>query len=103
ASLGGTSGQTRKIVVRALGQTVPDAKMKINMVLRLKDGSIVDFPSGSGGIKVKAPGEKAEIKAGSRTVKVKASTCDLCTGMDMPSCVYACPHNAAPRFSPTAF
>jgi len=52
---------------------------------------------------VKAPGEKAEIKAGSRTVKVKASTCDLCTGLDMPSCVYACPHDAARRVYPADF
>jgi Fe-S-cluster-containing hydrogenase component 2 len=103
ASLGGTHSESRKIVVRALGQTVPDPKVKINMVLRLKDGSIMDFPSGSGGIKVKAPGEKAEIKAGSRTVKVKASTCDLCTGLDMPSCVYACPHDAARRVYPPTF
>lgn len=102
ASLGGGKGE-RKIVVRATGSEVPDPKAKIALVLRLKDGSIVDFPSGSGGIKVKAAGEKAEIKAGSKAVKVKASTCDLCTGLDMPSCVYACPHDAAMRVYPAEF
>ena len=102
ASLGGGKHE-RKIVVRATGSEVPDAKAKIALVLRLDDGSIVDFPSGSGGIKVKAAGEKAEIKAGSKAVKVKASTCDLCTGLDMPSCVYACPHDAAMRVFPAEF
>ncbi|MEQ1858675.1 MAG: cyclic nucleotide-binding domain-containing protein [Chthoniobacteraceae bacterium] len=102
ASLGGGK-QERKILVRATGGELPDAKAKIAMVLRLKDGSIVDFPSGSGGIKVKAAGEKAEIKAGSKAVKVKASTCDLCTGLEMPSCVYACPHDAAMRVYPAEF
>jgi CRP-like cAMP-binding protein len=102
ASLGGGK-QSRKIVVRAVGSEVPDAKTKIALVLRLKDGSIIDFPSGSGGIKVKAAGEKAEIKVGSKAVKVKASTCDLCTGLDMPSCVYACPHDAAMRVYPAEF
>ena len=76
---------------------------KIALVMRLADGSVVDFPSGSGGIKVKAAGEKAEIKAGTKAVKVKASTCDLCTGLDMPSCVYACPHDAAMRVYPAEF
>jgi len=102
AALGGGKSE-RKIVVRAVGSEVPDAKAKIALVLRLKDGSIVDFPSGSGGIKVKAAGEKAEIKVGSKAVKVKASTCDLCTGLDMPSCVYACPHDAAMRVYPAEF
>lgn len=102
ASLGGGK-QERKILVRATGNELPDAKAKITLLLRLKDGSIVDFPSGSGGIKVKAAGEKAEIKAGSKAVKVKASTCDLCTGLDMPSCVYACPHDAAMRVYPAEF
>jgi CRP-like cAMP-binding protein/Fe-S-cluster-containing hydrogenase component 2 len=33
-------------------------------------------------------------------VKEKATTCDLCSGLDgQPSCVYACPHDAAHRMS----
>jgi CRP-like cAMP-binding protein/Fe-S-cluster-containing hydrogenase component 2 len=30
----------------------------------------------------------------------KALTCDLCLGLDEPSCVYACPHDAAIRVEP---
>ena len=36
-------------------------------------------------------------------MKLKASTCDLCSGLDMPSCVYACPHDAAMRVYPADF
>ena len=33
-------------------------------------------------------------------VKQKATMCDLCTGLDgQPSCVYACPHDAAHRYT----
>jgi len=33
----------------------------------------------------------------------KAATCDLCTELNMPSCVYACPHAAAMRVDPSEF
>ena len=33
----------------------------------------------------------------------KATTCDLCTHLSMPSCVYACPHDAAKRIDPSTF
>ena len=33
----------------------------------------------------------------------KATTCDLCTHLSTPSCVYACPHDAAKRVDPTVF
>lgn len=33
----------------------------------------------------------------------KATTCDLCTQLSEPSCVYACPHEAAMRVDPTKF
>jgi Fe-S-cluster-containing hydrogenase component 2 len=33
----------------------------------------------------------------------KATTCDLCTQLTEPSCVYACPHDAAKRVDPTEF
>ncbi len=36
-------------------------------------------------------------------VKVKATSCDLCLDHEEPSCVYACPHDAAHRVNPTAF
>jgi Fe-S-cluster-containing hydrogenase component 2 len=33
-------------------------------------------------------------------VQQKATTCDLCSDLDgQPSCVYACPHDAAHRMS----
>ena len=33
----------------------------------------------------------------------KATSCDLCTDLSEPSCVYACPHDAAHRVNPTEF
>lgn len=36
-------------------------------------------------------------------VKQKAASCDLCTEHAEPSCVYACPHDAAHRVDPTEF
>jgi Fe-S-cluster-containing hydrogenase component 2 len=33
----------------------------------------------------------------------KATTCDLCTDLSIPSCVYACPHDAAKRVDPQTF
>jgi CRP-like cAMP-binding protein/Fe-S-cluster-containing hydrogenase component 2 len=33
----------------------------------------------------------------------KATTCDLCTQVGVPSCVYACPHDAAKRVEPSRF
>jgi Fe-S-cluster-containing hydrogenase component 2 len=33
----------------------------------------------------------------------KAITCDLCAGLKEPSCVYACPHDAAVRVDPKEF
>jgi CRP-like cAMP-binding protein len=37
------------------------------------------------------------------TVKQKATSCDLCTEHAEPSCVYACPHDAAHRVEPRKF
>jgi len=34
---------------------------------------------------------------------MKATTCDLCTQLSTPSCVYACPHDAAKRVEPSEF
>lgn len=36
-------------------------------------------------------------------VEKKATTCDLCLGLAEPSCVYACPHQAALRVNPREF
>ena len=58
---------------------------------------------------------KTEVKSGNPnippTVKIekkksttyKANTCDLCTQLSVPSCVYACPHDAAKRVDPQRF
>lgn len=102
-ALGSLHGENRKIVVRVFGSSAPDPKAKINLVLRLRDGSIIDFPSGAGSITVKPAGEKAAESKPTKVVKLKASTCDLCSGLDMPSCVYACPHEAAMRVYPAEF
>ena len=46
----------------------------------------------------------APKKTGPKKVTVlKATTCDLCTELTTPSCVYACPHDAAKRVEPTQF
>ncbi len=37
------------------------------------------------------------------TIKQKATSCDLCTHLKEPSCVYACPHDAAHRVDPKTF
>ena len=36
-------------------------------------------------------------------VRVKATSCDLCHDHAEPSCVYACPHDAAHRVNPPEF
>src|SRR5437899_8041370 len=36
-------------------------------------------------------------------VHQKATSCDLCTEHAEPSCVYACPHDPAPRVDPNQF
>jgi CRP-like cAMP-binding protein/NAD-dependent dihydropyrimidine dehydrogenase PreA subunit len=43
------------------------------------------------------PGKKKAI------VKQKATSCDLCSEFAEPSCVYACPHDAAHRVNPRKF
>jgi len=37
------------------------------------------------------------------TTKKKATGCDLCMEHAEPSCVYACPHDAAHRVEPLTF
>lgn len=43
------------------------------------------------------PGQKRAL------VKQKATSCDLCSDFAEPSCVYACPHDAAHRVNPRKF
>jgi CRP-like cAMP-binding protein/Fe-S-cluster-containing hydrogenase component 2 len=43
------------------------------------------------------PGRKKAV------IKQKATSCDLCTHLQEPSCVYACPHDAAHRVDPRTF
>jgi CRP-like cAMP-binding protein/Fe-S-cluster-containing dehydrogenase component len=43
------------------------------------------------------PGRKKAV------VQQKATSCDLCTHLKEPSCVYACPHDAAHRVDPKQF
>jgi CRP-like cAMP-binding protein/Fe-S-cluster-containing dehydrogenase component len=43
------------------------------------------------------PGRKKAL------VQQKATSCDLCTHLKEPSCVYACPHDAAHRVDPRKF
>jgi CRP-like cAMP-binding protein/Fe-S-cluster-containing hydrogenase component 2 len=46
------------------------------------------------------PQVKVEKK---KVTAYKANTCDLCTQLSVPSCVYACPHDAAKRVDPQHF
>jgi CRP-like cAMP-binding protein/Pyruvate/2-oxoacid:ferredoxin oxidoreductase delta subunit/ferredoxin len=49
--------------------------------------------------------ENDPVNAGRQmaVVKQKATSCDLCTDLAEPSCVYACPHDAAHRVEPNEF
>jgi CRP-like cAMP-binding protein/Fe-S-cluster-containing hydrogenase component 2 len=38
-----------------------------------------------------------------KSTTYKTNTCDLCTQLSVPSCVYACPHDAAKRVDPQRF
>ena len=55
-------------------------------------------------IKSKTPGVPPKVKIEKKkTTAYKANTCDLCTDLSVPSCVYACPHDAAKRVDPQRF
>ena len=49
--------------------------------------------------------ENDPVNAGRQmaVIKQKATSCDLCTDLAEPSCVYACPHDAAHRVEPNEF
>jgi len=55
-------------------------------------------------IKSATPGVPPTVKIEKKkTTAYKANTCDLCTQLSVPSCVYACPHDAAKRVDPQRF
>ena len=55
-------------------------------------------------VKSPTPGVPPTIKIEKKKVTAyKANTCDLCTQLSTPSCVYACPHDAAKRVDPQRF
>ena len=61
-------------------------------------------PEKSAGVPAKTPTPAAPKKMERKKVTVsKATTCDLCTQLSVPSCVYACPHDAAKRVDPMEF
>ena len=49
------------------------------------------------------PFEANDPTSGQKVVKKKATGCDLCHDHAEPSCVYACPHDAAHRIDPNKF
>ena len=51
-------------------------------------------------MQVPDPAQPARMIA---TTKKKATGCDLCMEHAEPSCVYACPHDAAHRVEPLAY
>ncbi|MBV9656594.1 MAG: cyclic nucleotide-binding domain-containing protein [Verrucomicrobia bacterium] len=53
--------------------------------------------------KAGAPAAAAKPAAAKKATKLKATTCDLCNELLTPSCVYACPHDAAMRVVPEKF
>jgi CRP-like cAMP-binding protein/Fe-S-cluster-containing hydrogenase component 2 len=55
-------------------------------------------------VKSAQPGAAPKIKVEKKkSTAYKANTCDLCTQLSTPSCVYACPHDAAKRVDPRRF
>jgi len=60
----------------------------------------VDGPAGDELASLGAGQEKAKKKAG---VVRKATSCNLCNDYPEPSCVYACPHDAAHRVNAADF
>jgi CRP-like cAMP-binding protein/Fe-S-cluster-containing hydrogenase component 2 len=55
-------------------------------------------------VKSAQPGAAPKIKIEKKkSTAYKANTCDLCTELSTPSCVYACPHDAAKRVDPRRF
>ena len=64
----------------------------------------VPSPTAAKPAPAKPPAPKAPVKMVTKKITVqKATTCDLCTQLSVPSCVYACPHDAAKRVEPTEF
>ncbi|HYG76621.1 MAG TPA: cyclic nucleotide-binding domain-containing protein [Planctomycetota bacterium] len=72
-----------------------------NITMHAFAGDPAEHPSGA---KPNAVAEMAEIvKKAAPKEKKKAVTCDLCHELNEPSCVYACPHDAAYRVDARKF
>lgn len=55
-------------------------------------------------VKSATPGAAPTVRVEKKKITAyKANTCDLCTQLSTPSCVYACPHDAAKRVDPQRF
>jgi Fe-S-cluster-containing hydrogenase component 2 len=57
--------------------------------------TVHEFDRDGAGGKYKDAGDHGKVR--------KATSCDLCHDLEEPSCVYACPHDAAHRVNPTEF
>jgi len=75
-----------------------------NITMHAFPGDAVDEKAAAEG-RVEPPGGAAAavIKKAAPKEKQKAVTCDLCHDLNEPSCVYACPHDAAHRVDARKF
>ena len=71
-----------------------------NITMHAFPGDAVDEKAASEG-RVEPPG--GVVKKAAPKEKQKAVTCDLCHDLNEPSCVYACPHDAAHRVDARKF
>lgn len=71
-----------------------------NITMHAFPGDPVDEKAASEG---RAEPPAAAVKKAAPKEKQKAVTCDLCHDLDEPSCVYACPHDAAHRVDARKF
>jgi len=71
-----------------------------NITMHEFEGAEVPAPAAKlpAGAVIPATAKKADARG-----KQKAVTCDLCTDLAEPSCVYACPHDAAKRVNAREF
>ncbi len=53
--------------------------------------------------KASAGNDVPQAAPAAKKTSFKAATCDLCTELSTPSCVYACPHDAARRVDPSEY
>jgi Fe-S-cluster-containing hydrogenase component 2 len=80
----------------------------INMQALVDDAAAAAVPEAPAPAAASAEhaGPKTENPSAARlkaAPKKKATACDLCSDLEEPSCVYACPHDAAHRVDPKQF